>query len=430
MASRIKYLRRRTDNTSSKSPVNQPPKDSPEYINSLVSQLFGPNHDSLPALTSSPNLDPELYALLGLILRQFVTGWYKNVSFDENEEFMNEIIALTAHMTRDIQQRCLRVNWGQLFFDDLFILLDRHLQALRETQIRSGTKYSRDDTNETLANYLILNGHFAVQIDDPQLESQYRLVLSKKMLQLLLPSEELHSKLSMMFVETIFSDLLLKNIVENLSDNFMLWNLTRSISESVAKHPSENRPLFEKLIGLSRRLGHIIAYCTSVFSIKVVPETSIIQYAVFPFSDHLVHFSERHPILSFQIASAFHILDKSAKFNHLCNNVLNNLIYNRVLTDSVLGRCVRGLRHMLFPTDGPFNTAPRYVPETRQELDQIKLAAQTALNKVVSHPYLDTSSFVDSFEYKLINKSLIWSVLDLVLCNIFPELTQSTEQDE
>ncbi|KAG7878909.1 hypothetical protein KL907_003320 [Ogataea polymorpha] len=422
MSSRLKYRRRRTGKDDTKPLCDQPQRDSPEYLKKLIAQLYGVQQESLPAFTSSSTVDNELHALVGLFLRQFVRGWYKNVAFDENGEFITEIVALIAHLTRDIQQRCLRIDWSQLLLDDLFVVLDKHMEALREAETRVGTKFSIQDENELIANYLCLNGHFAIQLDNPERERQYMQVLVKKLMQLMLPNEEAESNLSRMFAETIFGDLILRNVVENLTDNFMLWNMIKAVCEASSKRPKTKRPLFEQLSAGSRQMGHIVAYCTSVFSSKPAPQTLVTQYAVFPFINRLVHFSNRYPLAHVVVTTTATLLQKSKKFNHLCSNVLNNLIYNRLLTSETISSAVRALRHIMFPTDENFNTTPRYVPQTTQELEEIKLNAKIAMDNGPSHPYLDAESFIGSFEHKTINKSLMWNILDLLLTNIYPEL--------
>ncbi|ESX03057.1 hypothetical protein KL918_002168 [Ogataea parapolymorpha] len=424
MSSRLKYRRRRNDKDDTKPLCDQPQRDSPEYLQKLIAELYGVQQESLPAFTSSSTVDNELHALVGLFLRQFVLGWYKNVAFDENGEFLNEIVALIAHLTRDLQQRCLRIDWSQLLLDDLFVVLGKHMEALREAKTRVGTKFSIQDENELIANYLSLNGHFAIQLDTPERERQYMQVLVKKLMKMMLPNEEAESNLSRMFAETIFGDLILRNVVENLTDNFMLWNMIKAVSEASSRRPKTKRPFFEQLSAGSRQVGHIVAYCTSVFSSKPAPQTLVTQYAVFPFINRLVHFSNRYPLAHVVVTTTAALLQKSKKFNHLCSNVLNNLIYNRLLTSETISSAVRALRHIMFPTDEYFNTTPRYVPQTTQELEEIKLNAKIAMDKVFFHPYLDTESFLGSFEHKTINKSLMWNILDLLLINVFPELKE------
>ncbi|KAG7833488.1 hypothetical protein KL939_004091 [Ogataea angusta] len=422
MSSRLKYRRRRNDKDDVKPLCDQPQRDTPEYLQKLIAQLYGVQQESLPAFTSSSEVDNELHALVGLFLRQFVLGWYNNLAFDENGEFLNEIVALIAHLTRDLQQRCLRIDWSRLLLDDLFVVLSKHMEALREARKRVGTKFSSQDENEITANYLSLNGHFAIQLDTPERERQYMQVLVKKMMILMLPNEEAESSLSRLFAETIFGDLILRNVVENLTDNFMLWNMIKAVSEASCRRPKTRRPFFEQVSAGSRQIGHIVAYCTSVFSSKPAPQTLVTRYAVFPFMNDLVHFSKRYPLVHVAVTTTAALLEKSEKFNHLCSNVLNNLVHNRILTSGTISSAVRALRHTMFPADENFNTTPRYVPQTTEELDEIKLNAKTAMDKVFSHPYLDTESFLDSFEHKTINKSLLWNILDLLLMNIFPEL--------
>ncbi len=96
-------------------PLTLLPKDSPEYLLKLCKNLFYPNEksdkdykDLLPALTSSNSIDLELYCLIGLFLRQFVTSWYSRITDDEI--FMDELINVIAHITRGLEERIRKVS--------------------------------------------------------------------------------------------------------------------------------------------------------------------------------------------------------------------------------------------------------------------------------------------------------------------------------
>ena len=61
----------------------------------------------LPALTSSTNVDLDLYALLAVIFRDFVHKWYGQITSDVS--FVEEIVIVVAHVTRALEERLRKV---------------------------------------------------------------------------------------------------------------------------------------------------------------------------------------------------------------------------------------------------------------------------------------------------------------------------------
>lgn len=87
-----------------------------------------PIEDLLPPLTSRNDVDLQLYALIAIILREFVQNWYSKITTDEI--FVAEIIQLIAHCTRALEQRLRKVDLESLLFDEIPDLVDRHVNGL------------------------------------------------------------------------------------------------------------------------------------------------------------------------------------------------------------------------------------------------------------------------------------------------------------
>lgn len=281
-------------------------KDSPEYLIKLINSIFQKIHknnskdaaqsnnsnttstvnsrgysslspnvsapktfEQLPALTSSTNVDMELYAFIGLLLQQFVFSWYSRISFDQNGEFSNELIGIVAHMTRNIQQRIRAVDWGILLFDKLPIIFMRHMNAIRLAKEEVGSRFSDDFDDdlekESVSRFIAHNPHFALTLDDYELtkelrlpkdkeklesiltkEKQYSRLLTSVIVSMLLPMEELDSEITKSLLVSILNDLVLKNLIESLTDGFMIWSLVGSIMNKVATK-SASKEADEKL---------------------------------------------------------------------------------------------------------------------------------------------------------------------------------------
>lgn len=81
----------------------------------------------LPPLTSSNEVDIQLYAIIAVILNQFVQSWYNRITPDN--EFIGEIVRIIAHCTRGIEQRLRHVDLEELLLDELPALLVAHLDG-------------------------------------------------------------------------------------------------------------------------------------------------------------------------------------------------------------------------------------------------------------------------------------------------------------
>ena len=86
-----------------------------------------PIHDLLPPLTSRNDVDLQLYALISIIIREYVQVWYTKITPDET--FVAEIVQIIAHCTRALEQRLRKVDLESLLFDELPELLDAHVRG-------------------------------------------------------------------------------------------------------------------------------------------------------------------------------------------------------------------------------------------------------------------------------------------------------------
>lgn len=84
-----------------------------------------PIEELLPPLTSRNDVDLQLYALISIILREFVQNWYNKITPDES--FVAEIVQILAHITLALEQRLREVDLESLLLDELPGLLDRHI---------------------------------------------------------------------------------------------------------------------------------------------------------------------------------------------------------------------------------------------------------------------------------------------------------------
>lgn len=106
---------------------SQPPSsDSASDANSH-DMKDAPLDELLPPLTSSNEVDVQLYALIAVILSNFVQTWYNRITPDQ--QFVGEIVQIIAHCTRGLEQRLRKVDLESLILDEVPDLLCTHVKG-------------------------------------------------------------------------------------------------------------------------------------------------------------------------------------------------------------------------------------------------------------------------------------------------------------
>lgn len=84
-----------------------------------------PVEELLPPLTSSNDVDLQLYALIAIIVKDLVQGWYGKITPDQ--AFVEELVRIIAHCTRALEQRLRKVDLEALIFDEIPELVESHI---------------------------------------------------------------------------------------------------------------------------------------------------------------------------------------------------------------------------------------------------------------------------------------------------------------
>lgn len=93
-----------------------------------------PIDELLPPLTSRNDVDLQLYAILAIVLREFVQSWYSKITTDEN--FVAEVLHIIAHCSRALEQRFRKVDLETLVLDEIPDLLDKHITCKSVVDLR------------------------------------------------------------------------------------------------------------------------------------------------------------------------------------------------------------------------------------------------------------------------------------------------------
>ncbi|OIW34087.1 PXA domain-containing protein, partial [Coniochaeta ligniaria NRRL 30616] len=189
-----------------------------------------PIHDLLPPLTSRNDVDLQLYALIAIILREYVQKWYNKITPDET--FVAETVQIIAHCTRALEQRLRKVDLESLLFDEIPDLVDKHVNTYRASHSQVARPPVHTDAREIYHSIWPLPALSPVpKTDAPSAiteqaenEAAYRQLLVQGVLALLLPTEDLENDCLTALVGQIFSELIIGNVVANrLAEPWLIW---------------------------------------------------------------------------------------------------------------------------------------------------------------------------------------------------------------
>ena len=86
-----------------------------------------PIDELLPPLTSSNDIDLHLYAIIAIVVKEFVYSWYGKITPDQG--FVEEVVRIIAHCTRALEQRIRKVDVESLILDEIPHLVEGHIHC-------------------------------------------------------------------------------------------------------------------------------------------------------------------------------------------------------------------------------------------------------------------------------------------------------------
>ncbi|GAP91106.1 putative PXA domain-containing protein [Rosellinia necatrix] len=255
------------DSTSSSYPAHRRPTKPtpPEFLSDKATAAFirrslcahhladrgrsslAPIQDLLPPLTSRNDVDLQLYALISIIIREFVQNWYNKITPDET--FVAEIVQVIAHCTRALEQRLRKVDLESLLFDELPELLATHIQAYRIATCPAAQSPLETQPHQIYHSLWPLPALSPVPLPDDRAsvqtqadnESAYRQLLVHGVLAVLLPTEDLENECLTSLVSQIFSELVIGNLVAGkLSEPWLIWELLIITTRLIRKRDNPN----------------------------------------------------------------------------------------------------------------------------------------------------------------------------------------------
>ncbi|PQE13134.1 PXA domain-containing protein [Rutstroemia sp. NJR-2017a BBW] len=206
-----------------------------------------PIDEILPPLTSSNEVDLQLYAFIAIIIREFVNSWYAKITPDQ--VFVEEIVKIIAHCTRALEQRLRKVDLESLLFEELPDLLDTHVRIYRTAH------YPLHPPPVTVNPRQVYHSLWPcaplspvpVEGDDDAKKAQsnneaaYRQLTVYGILAVLLPTEDLDNGCLTSLVGQIFSEMILGGgIGGKACEPWLLWEGIMKIAEVIQNRPSKS----------------------------------------------------------------------------------------------------------------------------------------------------------------------------------------------
>ncbi|KAF9155569.1 hypothetical protein DFQ26_009704 [Actinomortierella ambigua] len=215
-------------------------------------RILFPRHvqlrEPMPSMLATPRpaLDEEAYHFIAFLVRDFIQTWYSAVSTDP--EFVSSVVDVVIHIARELERRSQEVDWVELLLMDVPAVLKRHYTDYRQAAQKLGTAYAPNQTIESIFHGL--QPHFALS-DGQESEKEYLRQLSDELLKVLLPKEEYESDLVRWVVREIFACIVLRSLVELLTEpdmiNYIINTLLSSFGPTDAAYEELIREAREKM---------------------------------------------------------------------------------------------------------------------------------------------------------------------------------------
>lgn len=219
-----------------------------------------PIDELLPPLTSSNDVDLQLYAIIAVVVKDVVNSWYGKITPDQG--FVEEVVHIVAHCTRALESRLRTIDLEGLILDEIPELIEGHIRG-RQVQARCAgapanraTAYRVSHQSEHLPPLLTdphiiyhnLIPHPALSpVPDPAVpstateqqehEAEYRQLLVQGALAVLLPTEDLENACLRTLVADVIADSILGNSVGGkVCEGWFIWGgITKLVDEVKAR---------------------------------------------------------------------------------------------------------------------------------------------------------------------------------------------------
>lgn len=406
----------------------------------------------LPEVTGNLRADAEVYALVGLVVRQFVDSWHGKIT--EEREFLVQVAIAIGQVAQGLAKRCEKLEMDEVLLDGIPSVILTHIRDIelaRERLENDSVPYKGIEEA-----FMSVHGHPAMNSrEDEQL---FVKVLAKGLTVALLDDSAVKSQCASSLVTSIISDIGIKNLTEKLSEPWMIYEIfTNSIlatlspakkqemaSPSPAKASFERTKFLDQVKGLyvkaiqgfasaiasgAKALELVLPYYGSSYGAGI----PVAQRTVFPMITGLLGLNKRKPLLTNLIYGlSVPLRAPGTILARLSTGAVSGTI-NKHINIKVVETILQNARRVVFPNDGPMGP-PRIIPNPQQQLE-IKVRTRQVMLDVIPDGVVSTvlggaeecvDHFLGIFENKTINKHLVYRLLDYLVLALVGELGELT----
>ncbi|MCJ1401182.1 hypothetical protein MMC11_004394 [Xylographa trunciseda] len=194
----------------------------------------------LPPLTSRNDVDLQLYAIIAVVVKEFVYSWYGRITPDQS--FVEEVVRIFAHCTRALEQRIRTIDMERLVLDEIPQLVEGHIKAFRTSHKMLHPPSMVVDLRviyHTLVPHPAFSPAPSVSASAPadeqsRNEEAYRQLLVQGALAVLLPTEDLGNACLRTLVADVIGEMILGNgIGGKACEGWVIWDGITKLVESV-----------------------------------------------------------------------------------------------------------------------------------------------------------------------------------------------------
>ena len=178
-------------------------------------------------------LNEEIYDIVALILRGYISPWYHKLS-PNDKEFLPEISAVIVAAIRALHQRFESADLEYLFLDDIPTLIIQHYHDHRLAREKVNTSYAsgvpQDSNSQTALAYMFHNiqSHLAVT-PDGQVDDTYLRQAVDHVLKSCLPMHDWASEMERSIIREVVVAPVLGSVIPRVSQPWFLHSLALSL---------------------------------------------------------------------------------------------------------------------------------------------------------------------------------------------------------
>lgn len=372
-------------------------------------------------MTGDIDLDDEISALLGLVIRQFVHSWYQKIS--DNDQLTVEISNALGEMVEQLKSRARQADINQLLLDDLPHLIEVHVR---------GWNLMRDQHQQKLivdpVTRYTKNAHVGLES-----EQLFLKLLSKGLVACLLDDTNVKSELARSFCATIINDILLKNALDRLSEPWFIHEIVIKLVDKAKEKRSsktKQRLLLKDLTFVGGTDEEETPKEYSESHLRPLPSRGLFSAIA-----TLLNLNYTNPLLHFALFFITLPL-RAGPVARFASRVFAEVLSLHLFRASFVAVLCQATRQSLFPNDG-YMGPPRITPSIEEQAFIKKEAIRSLVD--IMPPYCDTlvlgpepelgaEQILEPFQNKLVNKLLIYHLLDCIILTLVPELATELPQ--